>query len=522
MATTLLGVDVGTSLIKASFVDDRAQPIASVERSLPIHIPSVGVAEQDARGLIRLLAEMLRELTERESESARSIVAIGVSAQTAGSMAVDREGEALSPWFPSAMDTRAQPQLDRLKAKLGAAIFASNGAWPFTVPRILWWQDTSKDTFGRIACVPSLAGYVVGSMSEDRLEAMTIDATSMTWYGAADIAARTWNNALIGEIGLPHRVLPDVRSSFSTVGRLGQRFADLTGLPAGVPIVNGMGDTAASLVGADVLKPGEVYAVNGSFTNYLVCQDRCLIDDWGGLFQPLASPLPDVWYSLLYIAGGGFVHRRMAEMLSGGGQRDYAALDTLAGHVPAGSNGLWYLPYAHGRFCPWEPNASAGFHGLNLTHERGEMWRAVIEGLTYDLQDLTEAVSQRIDGWHPEALRITGGGANSALWCQVQADMIGAPSERYLSAPSAPIGAALVAGVALGVWPDLRTAVTNIRKDSERFEPDPLRFERYRELALARQSLIETLRPSWDYLTRSNEGAPLEPRRASRGRRTNV
>jgi xylulokinase len=150
------------------------------------------------------------------------------------------------------------------------------------------------------------------------------------------------------------------------------------------------------------------------------------------------------------------------------------------------------------------------------------MWRAVIEGLTFDLHDLTEAVSQRIDGWHPEALRITGGGANSALWCQVQADMIGAPGERYRSAPSAPIGAALVAGVALGVWPDLQTAVSNIRKDGERFEPDPLRVERYRELALARQSLIETLRPSWDYLARSKEGAPLEPRFASRGRSTSV
>ena len=152
MAMTLLGIDVGTSLIKASFVDDRAQPIASVERSLPIHIPGVGVAEQDAPGLIRLLAEMLRELTERDPESARSIVAIGVSAQTAGSMAVDRDGEAISPWFPSAMDPARNRSL--------------------IVSRQTWVQRSLPATaLGRLRCHVSCGGKTLRSKPSSELHA---------------------------------------------------------------------------------------------------------------------------------------------------------------------------------------------------------------------------------------------------------------------------------------------------------------------------------------------------------------
>lgn len=501
MSATVLGIDVGTSLIKICLVDADAVCLAEAERPVRTAMPEAGVAEQDGAAVIAAILAMLAEIAERQPEAVSRLAAIGASGQTAGSIAVDRQGAPLTPWYPSALDTRFRPQLERMKAIAGDVLFARNGAWPFTTPRMLWWRDTSPATFDAIACVPSLAGFVIGSLAEAPLPAMACDATTLTWYGAADLAARRWDDDLVRAFGLPAAVLPPLVPSFSVVGALGRSVAAATGLSPGIPLVVGIGDTVASLIGANVLTPGEVYSVNGSFINYLVCLDRCLIDAGQERFQPLASPLDDVWYAILYVAGGGFVHRRMAGLLGGGeGAETFAALDEAAAAVPPGAAGLAFMPYMLGRFCPPQPHASGGFHGLTLAHGRGEAWRAVMEGLTFDLIDTTEAIAEHIEGWRPQTLRLTGGGARSALWCRMQADMLGVPAERFGAAPSAPTGAALTAGVAVGLWPDLRSAAGRIRLQSDRFEPDRANTEVYARLAGRRRGLIERLKPAWDYL----------------------
>ena len=496
MSATLLGIDVGTSLIKACLIDARAACLAQAERPVATSMPRAGTAEQDAAAMVADIVAMLAEIVARCPEGAARVAAIGVSGQTAGAMAVGRDGAPLTPWYPSGLDTRFRPQLERMKAIAGPELFARNGAWPFTVPRMLWWRDTAPATFADIACVPSLAGFVTGSLAAAPLAAMAVDATTLTWYGAADLAARSWDGGLVQAFDLPEHMLPPLAPSCSMVGVLSAAVAAATGLAAGIPLAVGIGDTVASLIGANVLTPGEVYSVNGSFTNYLVCLDRCLIDHGEERFQPLASPLDDVWYAILYIAGGGFVHRHMAGLLGG----DYAALDADAARVAPGAAGLRFMPYFLGRFCPPEPRASGGFHGMTLAHGRGEAWRAVLEGLTYDLLDMTAAIAGRIAGWRPQALHLTGGGARSALWCQMQADMLGVPAQRSTAAPNAATGAALTAGVAAGVWPDLRQAAAQIQASTERFTPDPANTTAYAELARRHGGLIARLRPSWDHL----------------------
>jgi len=501
MSSTLLGIDIGTSLIKVALIDDDAACLALAERPVRTAMPSAGTAEQDPAAITADIMALLAEVVARQPAAARQVAAIGASGQTAGAMAVDKRGAALTPWYPSGLDTRLRPQLDRMKATAGAALFASNGAWPFMTPRMAWLRDTAPATFEAIACVPSLAGFVLGSLAADPLPAMAMDATTMTWSGAADLAARRWSPELMQALDLPFRMLAPAVPSLSIVGRLGPAVAAATGLSAGIPLAVGIGDTVASLIGANVLSPGEVYSVNGSFTNYLVCLDRCLIDTGAERFQPLASPLDDIWYAILYIAGGGFVHRRMAGLLGGNPDSpDYEALDAAAAAVEPGAAGLSFMPYALGRFCPPEPHASGGFHGLNLAHERGEVWRSVLEGLSFDMLDLTQGIGERIEGWKPQTLRLTGGGARSGLWCQMQADMLGVSAERFSAAASAPVGAALTAGVTVGVWPDLRTAAGRLRIPSDRFEPDRHRTESYARLAARRRGLIEHLRPGWAYL----------------------
>jgi xylulokinase len=502
MTATLLGIDIGTSLIKAAPVNGRAVCLAAAETPVSTMMPEAGTAEQDTSAILAHVFRLIREIAERQPAAARHVAAIGASGQTAGAMAVDGGGAALTPWYPSGLDTRFLGQLAEMKAKVGPALFASNGAWPFMTPRLAWWRDVMPQVYARIAMAPSLAGFVLGSMAEDALPAMAMDATTMTWSGAADIAHRRWNRDLVRDAGLsPDMLAPDV-PSLSIVGHLGERAAKRAGLRQGIPLAVGIGDTVASMIGANVLTPGEVYSVNGSFTNYLVCLDRCLIDQDTERFQPLASPVDDVWYVILYIAGGGFVHHRLAGLLSGGeGPPDYRMLDDAAALIAPGSDGLCFMPYALGRFCPPEPRASAGFHGLTLAHGRGAIWRSVLEGLSYDMLELTDGVSARIEGWRPQALRLTGGGARSALWCQMQADMLGVPAQRFSAADSAPIGAALAAGTATGIWGDLRQAAAQLRIPGESFAPDRTRTEAYARLVGRHRRLAEALKPSWSHLT---------------------
>ncbi len=501
MPSRLLGIDLGTSLIKVCIIDERARCLAEIETPVHTSLPGNGIAEQDAGAMLSDTLRLISTLVDRFPNDAAAINGIGVSGQTAGAMAVDRLGVPITPWFPSAMDTRTRPQIDRMKAEFGSLLFAKNGAWPFTTPRILWWRDTSPSLFRRIALVPSLAGFIVGSISERPLESMAIDGSAMTWYGAANLAQRTWDDDLVYATGFPDHLLPPVAPSLSRIGTLSREVADATGLRTGIPLAVGIGDTVASMVGANVLTPGEVYSVNGSFTNYLVCLDRCLIDSETELYQPLASPLADVWYAILYVAGGGFVHKQMAQFLCGvDNTPDYSILDRMGSEVSPGSDGLTFLPYALGRFCPPVPAASAGFCGLRLEHGRGNCWRSVLEGLTYDLLDMTEVIATRIEGWKPQILRMTGGGARSSLWCQIQTDMLGVPGNRTNDAPGAPVGAALTAGVANGIWSDLREATRFISYSEESFAPDRRHTEQYLRLAEARRGLIERLKPVWTYL----------------------
>ncbi len=499
MAATLLGIDVGTSLVKVCLIDSTAECLAELQNPIQTEMPRAGVAEQSGSAILAEVIGLLQALVERFPKAASQIAAIGVSGQTAGSIAVDRNGKPLTPWYPSALDTRFRPHLERMKIVAGRELFTLNGAWPFTTPRILWWRDTAPQMFEKIACVPSLSGFIVGSLAQEPLAAMAIDSTTLTWYGAADLAARKWNAGLIRIFDLPEHILPKLVPSFSVTGKLGIQVADRTGLRSGIPLVVGIGDTVGSLIGANVLSPGEVYSVNGSFTNYLVCLDRCLIDDGEERFQPLPSPLEDVWYAILYIGGGGLVHRQIAKLL-GDALHDFSSLDDAAIKIAPGAKGLTFMPYFLGRFCPPEPHASGGFHGLTLSHDRGEIWRAVLEGLTFDLIDLTEAIASRIKEWRPRRLRLTGGGAKSALWCQMQADMLGVVADRFRSSPSAAIGAALHAGVGVGIWPDLRIAASQIQAPVEIFTPDLEKTSAYQKLAKRRRGLIESLRPSWDYL----------------------
>lgn len=498
MSGTFLGIDVGTSLIKLALIDETANCLAEVERPLATHMPRSGVAEQDGAAIVATVAELMSELSGRLPDAIRRLAAISASGQSAGAIAVDRDGKPLTPWYPSALDTRFRPQLDALRQRLGPRLFRANAAWPYTVPRLLWWRETGVADWSRIASVPSLAGFVLGSLADDPLPAMAMDASALTWYGAADLQRRRWDDELVELIGLDRRHLPPIEPSGTVVGRLSSAVAAATGLPAGVPLIVGLGDTVASLVGANVLDPGDVLSVNGSFTNYLVCLDRCLNDAAHEMVQPLASPLPDVWYALLYIGGGGFVHRQMAESLAGVADADaYARLDAEAAAEPPGCGGLTFLPYSLGRFCPPEPGARGGFHGLAMGHGRGALWRAVVEGLTYDLIDMVDIVKEQIPGWRPKRIRITGGGGNSRLWCRIQADMLGVPGERYLAAPSAPVGAALHAGVAVGAWPDLRSAASLIRLEAESIPFDAEATATYADAARRRRRLIEALQPVW-------------------------
>ena len=508
MPRTLLGIDLGTSLIKVCLIDDYARCLAEIEAPVKTSLPGNGIAEQDAGAMLADTLRLVSELVDRYPEDAATVAGIGVSGQTAGAMAVDRSGDPITPWFPSAMDTRTRPQIERMKAEFGSLLFERNGAWPFTTPRILWWRESAPEVYRRISLVPSLSGFVVGSMSESRLESMAIDASAMTWYGAADLAARTWDDDLVRAAGFSSNLLPPVAPSLTNVGVLSHEAASVTGLCAGIPLAVGIGDTVASMIGANVLTPGEVYSVNGSFTNYLVCLDRCLIDTETELYQPLASPLRDVWYAILYVAGGGFVHKQTAQFLCGVDDNpDYDLLDRLGSEISPGSGGLTFFPYALGRHCPPDPAASAALCGLRLEHGRGECWRAVLEGLSYDLLDMTESISERIDNWKPKILRMTGGGAKSSLWCQIQTDMLGVPAVRTSQVPGAPIGAALTAGVAVGIWPELRTATRLISFGEEEFEPVAGHADDYRRLTANRRGLIKRFKPVWTYMDNVNESA---------------
>ncbi|MGA7987122.1 MAG: xylulokinase [Candidatus Dormiibacterota bacterium] len=459
----LVGIDIGTTSAKGIAIDPESGAVlATEEAGYPVSSPHPGWMEQQPEEWVAASRSVLASLRARVSD----ILGIGFSGQMHGLVCMDAGGAVIRPailWN----DQRSAPQCQALEAGDGLARLlrlTGNRALPgFTAPKLLWMREHEAAAFARIRKISLPKDYVRDSLVGGHRS----DVADASGTLLLDVGKRRWSSELLADLDLPPSWLPDLAESPDTVGTLD-----------GVPVAAGAGDQAAAAVGAGITGPGPLSVVLGTSGVVLAATDRFRTDPEGRV-HAFCHATPGGWMVMgVMLAAAGslaWFHDTVAPDLA------YDAMLEAAESVPAGSDGLVFLPYLAGERTPHaDPDARGAFCGLSLTHGRGALTRAVMEGVAFAMRDCLDTVHGA--GATGTRGRVSGGGTRSRLWLQIVASALEMPLEIMATDQGSAFGAALLGGVAAGVYRDLDEASAACVRVTDVVEPVAGWIEPYREV----------------------------------------
>jgi len=462
--TCLIGLDLGTSTCKALAIDAAGRVLARASADYPLATPRPGWAEQAPSDWWRGADEAMRALRAVLGHEVTPL-AIGLSGQMHGLVALGADDAVLRPsilWC----DNRTEAQCARLTDAVGGSeallALSANRMLPgFTGGKLLWLAEHEPHVFERMRHFLLPKDYLRLLMTGER----ATDVSDASGTGLFDVRARRWSRPLLDAVGLRPGQEPAALESHEVSGRLREAVATRWGLPPGLPVVAGGGDSVIQTTSMGVIDEGLVGITIGTAGLVGASSGHCP-DNHGARLQVSCGNAPGLWHvmGVTLNGGGAFAWLRDALRPLGEAAPDFDALTRLAETVPAGSGGLLFLPSLLGERCPHvAPDARAAWVGLTQAHHVGHMTRAVLEGILLTLREILALVER--SGVQVQRLRASGGATVSATWRQLLADVCGRPVATLTgAAEGGAYGAALLAGVGVRHWPDLAEAARVIEE----------------------------------------------------------
>ncbi len=473
-----VGIDVGTSSTKAGAFTLDGREVATAVVPTRLIRGGPGHVEQDPDELVRSAHDAVAACIARGGIDPNRVVGLAVTGQMAGVMGVDAAGDPVTP-YDSWLDSRAAPQLERLATDHADALVARTGCAPMMnhAPKMQWWRDEHPAVFERVAAFVMPAVHVAMRLAGLDGAAAFTDPSYLHFTGAADGRTGAWSAEMLDLLGLDAHRMPRIVPSQTVVGELTTAAAAACGLRAGTPVVAGLGDTAAGVLGAGIVRTGQLLDTAGTAAVFIGSVDGFLADPE---LMVMRGTLPHQYLALNYVAGGGLCLPWLA-MLGGQGDDAIGAVIADADDVAPGSDGLAFLPHVEGRMVPHDPGMRGGWLGFGLTHGRGHLARSMMEAIAFEYATYLRAMRRaRPDVVFDEA-RAIGGGARSDVWNRIKADVLGVPVARVLEEETATRGAALVAAAGVGALDDVAAVAARVPLGAP-IEPDDERHARYAEL----------------------------------------
>ena len=470
--TVAIGLDVGTTGARAIAVDGEGRVAASGSSDYPLLAPRPQWTEQDPEAWWVAAREALGAVATQVAEDGQVVAGIGLTGQMHGSVFLDASGEVIRPallWN----DQRTGKQCEAITELVGARRLVQVTGNPaltgFQAPKVLWLRDEEPAGYARVEHVLLPKDYVRFRLSGE----FATDASDAAGTLFLDLERRDWSDEVLEALGVPAGWLPAVRESPDVAGALRAGIGADLGLPGGIPVAAGGGDNAAAAVGTAIVREGLMSSSIGTSGVLFAHADAPAVDP-SGRIHAFCHAVPGR-YCLLSVtlsAGGSL---RWWRDVTGVG---YDELVAEAETVPAGSEGLLFLPYLTGERTPHlDPRARGVFLGLTARHTRGHMTRALMEGVLFGMRDGLEIM--RDLEVRPKEIRATGGGASADLWLRLQADVYGLPVHRLRIEEGAAYGAALLGHVAAGTFANVDEAAAVVRTMPEVTEPDPPTIDVY-------------------------------------------
>lgn len=485
-----LGIDSSTTATKALLMSEDGQVVAVASSEYTYETPRPMWTEQHPARWWVGSVESIRKVLAESGVAPDEVKGVGLTGQMHGLVLLDGEGEVLRPailWN----DQRTGAECDEIRARLGKEHFiqitGNDALTGFTAPKILWVKNNEPEILGRVRQVLLPKDYVrfklTGAYATDKA-----DGSGTVLF---DVRKRDWSPAVIEALGINPAWLPPTFEGSAVTGHITPQAAQATGLKAGTPVVGGGGDQAAAAVGTGAVVEGIVSLSLGTSGVVFATADRPIIEPEGRL-HAFCHAAPDKWHLMGVMLSAAGSLRWYRDTLAPG-----VSFDTLlepAANVPPGSDGLFFLPYLTGERTPYpDPLARGAFVGMTVRHTQAHLTRAVLEGVAFGLRDSFELMK---DAGLAEIsqVRVTGGGAKSALWRQILADVLGVELVTVNTAEGAAFGAAVLAATGAGVFADVPSACADIVRVTGRTSPGPARAI-YQESYPLYRDLYPALRP---------------------------
>lgn len=497
----VIGCDVGSQGTNVALYAADGTLVASSYQTYDLSFPFPGAAEQDPDAWAPAIVAGVREVLERVPEGASSVKGLSFGSQLDGMVVCGKDTLPLRPamiW----MDRRAEKQAAAVAARISPEGFyravGANLDSSHAIFKALWVRDEEPDVWSEAGFLMSPGTYVLREVAG----AVAIDYSNASSLALLDPRSRKWSPEVLAAVDVPEYLLPEVSAATEPISTITSAFAEATGLDPATVVAVGCGDEMAATLGAGVFEPGDVCDVVGTAEPVCAASSEPR-EDPTMLVECHPHADPDAW--LLenpgFVSGGNLRWwRDQFAPIERGAESEglgdaYDLLSRGAERVPAGAEGLVFLPCMQGAMAPeWNGAARGVFYGLTLAHSRAHMTRAILEGSAFALRDILDAMSKA--GLDVRRLTIVGGGAKGPLWRQIKADVTGLPVRVPESVETTATGAAILAAVGAGLYPTVADAVAGfVAYRPDEHQPDRERGQAYDDAYRRYRDVYAALRP---------------------------
>jgi xylulokinase len=505
-----IGVDIGTQGVKAAAYDVDGQCFGEAFRKSELLHPAPGAVEEDPERQVRSTCEVIAECAAR-AQGRGTVRALAIDGQMAGIIGVGEDGKHVTP-YDSWLDTRCAPWIERMQAEAGAEIVRGAGGPPSFNhgPKILWWKNERAENYKKIRSFVQPGGYAAMRLCGLDGSRAFIDTSYLHFSGFADTRAAVWDRGLCRRFGVDATVLPRIVASHDVIGQVVPAMAAACGLAAGVPVVAGCGDTAASFLSCGATRTGICVDVAGTASVFAATTSEFRADEKSMVLSCGRSAVPGLWHPYAYINGGGLNLEWFREQIAGGlrgagagaaagrtpAAPDFDLLNEMASAVIPADDDPMFIPHLGGRVSPSQPKLRGAWVGLSWSHGPGHLFRAILEGVALEYGIYLRRLGDLFGASAVAEVRVTGGGEKSAAWNSIKADTLGVPVRQVLGAGGAPLGSALLAGYGEGTLRDIEGVAARWVRTGAVTEPDPVRVTAGRKRIARYAALLESLN-SW-------------------------
>lgn len=494
MGKYYIGFDCGTMGTKTAIYRLDSTRIAEAYRENRIFYPNPGWAEMDPRGFVQAVREGVRECLEKSGINPAEIRGISASGIICGIVGIDEDWNPVTPFVPY-LDNRARQEADWVNEHVKPVWLEESGnviVDEFMPPVILRWFLNNYSGFREKAVkVLNNGPFVLGTLAGLKAEDAFLDwATLSGWLIGYDSRNRDWSQKQMEALGIPMGILPRIVKPWDVIGYLCNEEAHKMGLPSGIPILAGAGDTMQSALASGLLEPGLSTDVAGTASIFAVAVPGMIekISRAPGMMFAMGT-LEDSYFYWSMIRAGGLSLRWFRDNVAdrAGDPSFYSEMDALAGEVPVGSRGILFYPYLQGA-GPDLPGACGAFLGLYGSSDSAAMWRAILEAIAFEYAQMIQIY--RECGMPLSEIIGTEGGSKSPLWTQIKADILGGAYNIPTRSEGGLMADVAVAAYGVGDIANLRDTMKEWVTFRGRFETDAKNYKLYQDIFAERQAML--------------------------------